>query len=139
MNQSKISWQKYAAYALGILILIGLSLPWAKWLDLFSRNVGVATTRGWNLIYLVLPALAAVVAAVGAANNAERKWLWWSLILSAASLVSVGYYGIRIFASVDSLLLTKTPLIGFWVTLLAFLGMIGVGGVNLAENIRERQ
>jgi hypothetical protein len=139
MNQSKISWLKYAAYALCVLILIGLSLPWAKWLDLFSRNVGVATSRGWNLIYLVLPALAAVVAAVTAANNAERKWLWWSLIFSIASLVSTGYYGVRIFAAGDSLLLTKTPLIGFWITLLALLGMIGVVGINLAENIRERQ
>lgn len=139
MNQSNTSWLKFATYALCALILIGLSLPWVKWLDLFSRNIGIATIRGWNIIYLVLPALAAIVAAVTAAGNSERKWLGWSLIFSAASLVSAGFFGVKIFTSSDSLAFSRTPLIGFWITLLAFLGMIGVVGIGFAKNTGERQ
>ena len=136
MNQSIISWPRLATYALCVLILIGLSLPWAKWLDFASINVGIATIRGWNLIYLVLATLAAVVVAVIAANNTERKWLWWSLIFLTVSLVSMGLYGVRIFASGQAL--SKTPLIGFWITLLAFFGMISVVSINIAKNARER-
>jgi hypothetical protein len=135
MKKTKIPWLN-VAYGLSALVLIGMSLPWAKALDLGGRGIGIATYRGWNLIWLVIPALAAAISYVVAFRNrelsfsgdenSERKWLWAALISSILSLIVMIGFGISMLTSTDNLMLSKIPLIGFWITFIALIGVTGI-------------
>jgi hypothetical protein len=135
MNETQIRRLNMSTNGLCILALVGLSLPWVKWLDFFSRNVGVGVVRGWGIIYLVIPAVLAIIITLVVTNNLdyseEKKWVITALIFLLASLAATLFWGIGVFSGNASLILSKIPLVGFWVTLLAFLGLGGISVVNL--------
>lgn len=119
MSLSKVSWLN-VAYGLAVFILFGMSLPWTDPFQLRltvsgDLAIGRTTYRGWNLVWLILPALVAIVSYVIAfRKNEEKNWLWAALISSAVSLIIMVFFGMRF---------TDTPLIGFWLTLLGFIAV----------------
>lgn len=135
MSLSKVSWLN-VAYGLAVFILFGMSLPWTDSLALrltVSGGLDIArnTYRGWNLVWLILPALAAVASYVFAfRKNEEKKWLWVALISSALSLIIMVFFGMRF---------TDTPLIGFWLTLLGFIAVIVITARSLFWNKAQPQ
>lgn len=124
MRLSQLTW----AYGLIVIVLIGMSLSWAD--ALMTDPVFLITTgtyRGWNLVWLVIPALAAIFFAAFAFRNTERKTLLWvTLIATVISIIVMINFAIGLIIERDPLIISKIPLPGFWITLLAFLGIIGM-------------
>ena len=124
------------AYMVSAVILVGMSLAWIKGLDLGGRGIGIATVRGWNIPWLPITALIAVGCYVAAYRNEEdAKWLWGALGFSVLSLIPIFGVGIDIFSGADSLALSKVPLVGFWVTVIGFIGVI----VIVARSIMSKK
>ena len=120
------------AYILSALILIGMSLPWAHVLDFSARTVGAAVARGWNIKWLPILALVAVGTYIYAYSNEGRGgWLRLALVFSIASLIPIIDIGVDIVASKDTLILSKVPLIGFWIALISFIGVISIAIRNI--------
>lgn len=137
MKATKFSWS-YVAFGLSGIILLGMSLPWAEGLNFnfksSSKMISSAQYVGWNLIWLVLPALVAIVSCIVAyLKKEQKKWLWAAFISAIVSLIVMIIFGINMAASQNSLMFSDSPLYGFWVTLLGFIGLTGIVGRNLFE------
>ena len=102
-------------------VLVGLTLPWFHYLDLFSRAIGLAVLRGWNFYYIFLPSLAMIVCSWIAIDSYTPKgWLWASLVSTLVSLTGSIYLWIR--SATDGLILNSVPLVGMWITLIFLIG-----------------
>jgi len=134
---NKFPWLQFSLL-LSVVILFGLSIPWIQGLDLGGRGVGVATVRGWNIKWLPITALIAVGGYLGACFKNEQPSIWLVIGLagSVGSLLPIISTGMLIQMSTPDeslygnvLIISESPLIGFWVTLIGIVGMIicGVG------------
>ena len=136
----KFPWLQISL-VMSAVVLIGLFLPWIQGLDFGGRSIGVATVRGWNIKWLPITALIAMGGYIAAYFKEERRirWLGLATVCSIGSLVpivSIGVLMMQMSASDESLygnvlIISKTPMIGFWVTLIGLVGMIvcGVGSI----------
>ena len=112
---------------LGILLaglLVGLTLRWFGYLDLYSFIPDIVGLRGWNFFYVFIPPLAAVgMAWYATLSSTPKKSLWAGLIFGVLSLAAIVY--LWNVSSKDSLILSG-PSIGFWVTSLFEVGLVGL-------------
>jgi len=133
----KNPWLEFSL-VLSVVILIGLSIPWIEGLDFGGRGIGVATVRGWHIKWLPITALIAVGGYLGACLKKEQPttWLVIGLAGSVGSLIPIINTGILMQTSTSDeslyrnvLIISESPLIGFWVTSIGIVGMIicGVG------------
>ena len=146
----KFPWLQISL-VMSAIVLIGLFLPWIQGLDFGGRGIGVATVKGWNINWLPITALIAIGGYIAAYFKEERRTTWLGVALagSAASLVpiiSIGVLMMQMSASDERLygnvlIISKTPMIGFWVTLIGLVGMIvcGVGGIIGERSFTQRK
>lgn len=108
---------KIIASIASVGILVGLTLPWFHYLDMFSVRIGLAVLRGWNFYFIFLPSLAMIVCSWIAIDSYTPKgWLWASLVSTLVSLAGSIYLWIR--SMTDDLIMNDVPLIGLWITLI---------------------
>ena len=105
-------------------ILLGLVLPWFVYLDLFSRMMGVAVIRGWNSFFVLLPGLVTIILAwVALRKDEPKKGLWGA---SVSAILTFAFSLLFWFLNrSDEFVLDSSPRIGFWVMLVATLGVVG--------------
>ncbi|MBU0703451.1 MAG: hypothetical protein KKC18_06250 [Chloroflexi bacterium] len=144
----KFPWLQISL-VMSVVVLIGLFPPWIQGLDFGGRSIGVATVRGWNIKWLPITALIAVGGHIVAYFKEQRiRWLGLAIVCSIGSLIpiiSIGVLMTQMSASDDSLygnvlILSKTPMIGFWITLIGLVGMIvcGVGSIIAERSLSPK-
>jgi hypothetical protein len=116
------------------VVLLGMFLPWVSGIDFGSRFLAGGRANGWNVGWLPTTVLIGVVLCIGLVFVTARllSLLGVAAILCscAVSLISMaslraaalggagkGFYG-------TFLIVSKVPLVGFWVTVLGVIGMI---------------
>jgi hypothetical protein len=136
MTNNKNIWL-YVAIGLSVLALIGVSLPWAEGMSAGQRTATTftiifGTYTGWDLIYVWLPALATIAAyIISFFRNDPKSWRWGALAGSIVTLLASMGYGLFVVAPKETLMFSRIPKVGFWLTLVAFLAIAGLTAKKL--------
>ena len=122
----------YIALGISALILVGMSLPWADALDLYSFNIGIVTYRGWSLIWFAIPILVVMAAFIVPFWKQDKKqWLWGALGLGVVALIPLVIFGVNILRKANELFFTTVPMFGYWLTLLGVIALVVISALTL--------
>ncbi len=135
-EESRRKFWSVTSLVVSAVVLVGMFLPWISGIDFGSVIPAAGRVNGWNVGWLPFTILIGIALCIGLGfMKVKLLGLVAMLCCCIASLIPVVSLGIAVMGSSDEgvygtfIVVSKVPLVGFWVTLLGVIGMIIFGVV----------